>query len=339
MLISILAPLVMFGIIVFVHEGGHFVCAKLTGMRVDEFAIGFGPVIWSKKKGETLYSLRLIPLGGFNKIAGMEPGTENDPGSFAGRPVWARLLVISAGSLMNILLAFFIFTGIIYHLGIQSLPERPIIGSVVSGSPAEAAGLADGDILLTIDGAKVETWTDIAKSLRGKQNRVVPITYERAGETRAISIIPQESEGRTVVGIMAKMDSRPVSLIEAVRLGVERSLFVTGAVFEGIRQMIAGASDDVAGPIGIARMAGTVAEVGWLQFLLFIAIISLNLGILNLFPIPMLDGGILILTIGEAITRRRLPPRALYYIQVVGVAILLGLFLLGTANDMTRLMK
>ena len=339
MLISILAPLVMFGIIVLVHEGGHFVCAKLTGMRVDEFAIGFGPVIWSKKRGETLYSLRLIPLGGFNKIAGMEPGTENDPGSFASRPVWARLLVISAGSLMNILLAFFIFTGIIYHLGIQSLPERPIIGSVVSGSPAEAAGLADGDILLTIDGAKVETWTDIAKTLSGKQHRVVPITYERAGETRAISLIPQENEGRTVVGIMAKMDSRPVSLIEAVSLGVERSLFVTAAVFEGIRQMLSGASEDIAGPIGIARMAGTVAEVGWMQFLLFIAIISLNLGLLNLFPIPMLDGGLLILTLCEAITRRRLPERALYYIQVVGVAILLGLFLLGTANDMTRLMK
>ena len=339
MLISVLAPLVMFGIIVLVHEGGHFVCAKLTGMRVDEFAVGFGPVLWSKKCGETLYSLRLIPLGGFNKIAGMEPGTEHDPRSFSARPVWARLLVISAGSLMNILLAFFIFTGIIYHLGIQSLPERPIIGSVVSGSPAEAAGLTDGDILLTIDGVKVETWTDIAGCLRGKENRVVPVTYERAGEIHAISLIPQESEGRTVVGIMAKMDSRPVSLAEAAGLGVERSLFVTGAVFEGIRQMISGASEDIAGPIGIARMAGTVAEVGWMQFLLFIAIISLNLGLLNLFPIPMLDGGILLLTICEAIARRRLPERALYYIQMVGVAILLGLFLLGTSNDLTRLLK
>ncbi len=339
MLISVLAPLVMFGIIVLVHEGGHFVCAKLTGMRVDEFAIGFGPAIWSKKRGETLYSLRLIPLGGFNKIAGMEPGTEKAPGSFASRPIWARLLVISAGSLMNILLALFLFIGVTYHLGIQSLPERPAIGSVVSGSPAEAAGLTDGDILLTIDGAKVETWTDIAKTLQGKQNRVVPITYERAGETHAASLIPQESEGRTVVGIMAKMDSRPVTFSEAVAIGIDRSIFVTVAVFDGIRQMLTGASDDIAGPIGIARMAGTVAEVGWVQFLLFIAIISLNLGLLNLFPIPMLDGGLLILTIAEALIGRRLPERALYYIQMTGVAILFALFLLGTANDMTRFMK
>ena len=340
MLISVLAPVLVFGIIVLVHEGGHFAAAKLTGMRVDEFAIGFGPVIWSKKYGETLYSLRLIPLGGFNKIAGMEAGDAKVPRSFAGKPVWARLLVICAGSFMNILLAFAIFTGITYSLGIQSLPDRPVIGSVISDSPAERAGLTDGDILLTIDGKPVSQWTDIARELKDKANRVVPITYERAGETKAISLIPQESEGRTIVGIMAKMNRKPVSFGEAFVIGTKQSLFVTGAVFDGIVQMVTGrATEDVAGPLGIARMAGTVAEVGFLQFLLFIGIISLNLGLLNLFPIPMLDGGILFLTIAEALVGRKLPEPALYYIQMAGIAILLGLFLLGTMNDITRMMK
>ncbi len=337
---TVLAPILVFGIIVLVHEGGHFAAAKLTGMRVDEFAIGFGPVIWSKQYGETLYSIRIIPLGGFNKIAGMEPDAEALPRSFAGKPVWARLLVICAGSFMNLLLAFAIFTGITYSMGIQSLPDRPVIGSVISDSPAARAGLAAGDILLTIDGEPVSQWTDIAGKLKDKANRVVPITYERAGEEKAISLIPQESEGRTMVGIMAKMESRPVSLSEAFIIGTERSIFVTRAVFDGIVQMVTGrATEDVAGPLGIARMAGTVAGVGFLQFLLFIGIISLNLGLLNLFPIPMLDGGILFLTVAEALVGRKLPERALYYIQMVGIAILLGLFLLGTMNDITRMMK
>jgi regulator of sigma E protease len=340
MLMSILAPIVVFGIIVLVHEGGHFAAAKLTGMRVDEFAIGFGPAIWSKKVGETLYSLRLIPLGGYNKIAGMEANEADMPRSFASKPVWVRLFVISAGSLMNILLAFCIFTGITYSLGVQSYPDRPIIGSVIAGSPAERAGLTAGDILLTIDGKPVENWMDISENLKDKASRIVPVTYERAGEIKEISLIPQESEGRTVVGIMAKMDSRPISLGEAFVIGTERSLFVTRAVLEGIAQMVTGAAtEDISGPIGIARMAGSVAEIGFLQFLLFIGLISLNLGLLNLFPIPLLDGGLLVLTLCEAIIRRQLPERALYYIQAIGIAILVGLFLLGTMNDMTRMMK
>lgn len=340
MLMSILAPILVFGIIVLIHEGGHFITAKLTGMKVEEFAVGFGPKLWSCRRGETEYSLRLFPLGGFNKIMGMAPGESTDPRAFTERPVWARLIVICAGSFMNILSAFIIFTGLFLAIGVQSFPNTPVVGTVLPDSPAAASGVRPGDRVVRVDDVSIEQWTDLADAFAPRANRVVSLTLEREGEPRTVSIIPEANrEGRAVVGITPAMDSQPVGLGEALALGADRCLFVLNTVIVGLGAIVTGQSTDVSGPIGVARMAGTVAEVGLVQFLLFIAILSLNLGLLNLFPIPLLDGGLLFLTLGEALFRRKLPDRALYYIQAVGITILVGMFLFATFNDLSALSR
>lgn len=338
MMMTILAPIVVFGLIVLIHEGGHFLTAKLTGMKVEEFAVGFGPQLWSRRRGETLYSLRLFPLGGFNKIMGMAPGESTNPRAFTERPVWQRLLVISAGSLMNILSAFLIFAGLFLAVGVQSFPNTPVIGSVMAGSPAAAAGMQAGDRILAIDGNPVDHWVDMAELLGQRGSHVVSVSLERDGAEKTLSVIPEDQgNGRAMVGITPYMESRSVGIGEALLLGADRCVFVMQAVFAGLSAVVSGQSADVSGPIGVARMAGTVAEVGAVQFLLFIAILSLNLGIMNLFPIPLLDGGLLFLTLGEAILGKKLPERALYYIQTIGITILVGLFLFATYNDLSAL--
>ncbi len=337
---DIIAPIIVFGLIVLIHEGGHFVTAKLTGMKVEEFAVGFGPKIWSKQIGETIYSLRAFPLGGFNKIMGMMPGESTDPRAFTERPIWARLIVISAGSFMNIFSAFLIFVGIFLAIGVQSFPNRPEVGGVMSNSPAASVGIQPGDTIVSIEGQPVEKWTDMAALLGKEAKRIVPLEIRRDGEVRKISVIPEESEdGRAVIGITPALESHPVTIGEALYLGADRSVLVVKMVFQGLAAALTGESKDVSGPIGIARMAGNVADAGMLQFFLFIAIISLNLGIMNLFPIPLLDGGLFFLTLGEAIFRRKLSGQVLYYIQTVGITILVAMFLYGTMNDISSLMK
>lgn len=192
MMMTILAPIVVFGLIVLIHEGGHFLTAKLTGMKVEEFAVGFGPKLWSRRRGETLYSLRLFPLGGFNKIMGMAPGESTDPRAFTERPVWQRLLVISAGSLMNILSAFLIFAGLFLAVGVQSFPNTPVIGSVMAGSPAATAGMQAGDRILAIDGNPVDHWVDMAELLGQRGSHVVSVSLERDGTEKTLSVIPED---------------------------------------------------------------------------------------------------------------------------------------------------
>lgn len=340
MLISILAPIIVFGVIVLVHEGGHFVTAKLTGMKVEEFAVGIGPRIWSWRMGETVYSVRLFPLGGFNRIMGMDPDESGDPRAFCKRPVWQKLVVVSAGSFMNILLAFLIFCGIFMTTGIQTFPNRPEIGQVMADSPAQAAGLLKGDKIISVDSTAIAEWTDLAKTWGDKPGRLISLTVERGGETHVATVIPRDNgEGRSIIGVTPALDTHPVGPVEAIILGADRSWAIVKAVFGGMAAAMTGESANVSGPIGVARLAGTAAGVGAVPFFLLIAVLSLNLGILNLFPIPLLDGGILFLTIGEALFRRRLSKSVLYYIQAVGMAILCGLFLLATAQDLSALMK
>ena len=343
MTLSLLAPFIVFGVIVLVHEGGHFLTAKWTGMKVEEFAIGFGPRLFSFKKGETVYSLRLFPLGGFNRIMGMDPplpGERRDPRAFSERPVWQKLLVISAGSLTNIVMAFLIFCSVFWVMGVQSFPDRPEIGRVIPGMPAEMAGLLPGDRILSVDGKAIGKWTDLRGVWGNKPGRILPMTIERDGVTKEVTIIPRDNgEGQALVGVTAALDSRPISAAEAVRLGAGESLAVVQSVFLGIASAVTGGQAEVSGPIGVARMAGVVAEVGPAQFFLFIAILSLNLGIMNLFPVPLLDGGLFFLILGEALFRRRLSGRVLHYIQAVGITILLALFIFATMNDISALMK
>nr|WP_302708851.1 RIP metalloprotease RseP [uncultured Dialister sp.] len=341
MLVNILAPIFVFAVIVLIHEGGHFITAKLTGMRVDEFAVGFGPKLGSLKKGETLYSLRAIPLGGFNRIAGMDSSDKtDDPRAFVNRPVWARLLVIAAGSVSNVLLAFFIFVGGFLYAGYQTFPNLPVVGGVLAGTSAEKQGIEAGDKILSVAGKEVSTWTDIGKITKDLDTRIVPVKVSHEGEEKTLTIMMTDGEGgRPIIGISPYLEHHQVGVGEAFLMGGERCVFLLKMMVTGLADMITGHEADVAGPIGVARMSAQVADTGFLSLLLFIALLSLNLGFLNLLPIPLLDGGVLILTLIEGLSGRELPEKALYYIQTVGVTILLGLFLFAMCNDINGLLK
>lgn len=340
MILSILAPIFVFAVIVLIHEGGHFLTAKLTGMKVEEFSVGFGPKLGSVRKGETEYSLRAIPLGGFNRILGMDASESDDPRAFSHRPVWARLLVISAGSIFNVLLAIVIFWGAFMISGYQTFPNEPVVGTVLKGTSADKEGISPGDRILSVDGKAVGTWTDIGKTTSSLDKRIIPVTIEHNGEEKTLTILLQNNEeGRPIIGISPKLETHKAGFFKALSMSLDRCGYLLKMMVVGLYQMISGHEADVAGPIGVARMSAQVADTGILPLFLFIALLSLNLGFLNLLPIPLLDGGVLVMTIIEGIRGKELPEKALYYIQAVGISILLGLFIFAMCNDIRGLMK
>lgn len=337
---TLLAAVFVFAVIVLIHEFGHFITAKLVHMKVLEFSVGFGPKLCSVRKGETMYSLRILPLGGFNRIQGMSRSEARGPRDFINRPVWQRLIVIAAGSVFNFLLAYFLMAGILYHTGIQSFPNEPVIGNVLAGSPAQNAGLDAGDRIISIDGQPVAKWTDISPLIPQAPHSPVNVEVERNQEHFYVSLIPEEKEGRAVMGIAPYIETKSITPVQAFVISGQRFWLLVKAVFQGLASMVTGQNlDDVAGPVGIARMAGTVAENGIIPLLLFVAFLSLNLGLLNLLPIPLLDGGILLFTLIEGITGRELPEKAMSYINMIGIFILGALFVFAMTNDISSLFK
>lgn len=338
MLITILGAVFVFGVIVMIHELGHFLTAKACGMRVDEFAIGIGPNVIQKQKGETLYSIRLLPLGGFNKIAGMDPSEDVGERGFNNKPVWQRFIVIAAGATFNFLLAIVIYFCIFAFHGTTVPSHEPVIGDTFAGNPAAEAGIQQGDRILTINGQSIQEWKDITQSLQGHSNHVVSVTLDRKGEIISTTVIPRESGDRAVIGINPLMDVKQYGIGESAVYAVTHTGSTIMEMLQGLWNIVTGHSKgDVAGPIGVAQMAGQVAQHGFISLLLFTALLSLNLGVINLLPIPVLDGGHLVLLILEGITGRKLPEKALQYIQMTGVGLLLLVFVYSTFQDILRL--
>lgn len=338
MLITILGAVFVFGVIVMIHELGHFLTAKACGMRVDEFAIGIGPNVIQKQKGETLYSIRLLPLGGFNKIAGMDPSEDVGERGFNNKPVWKRFVVIAAGATFNFLLAIVIYFCIFAFHGTTVPSHEPVIGDTFAGNPAAEAGIQQGDRILTINGESIQEWKDISQSLQGHSNHVVSVTLDRKGEIISTTVIPRESGDRAVIGINPVMDVKQYGIGESAVYAVTHTGSTIMEMLQGLWNIVTGHSKgDVAGPIGVAQMAGQVAQHGFISLLLFTALLSLNLGVINLLPIPVLDGGHLVLLILEGITGRKLPEKALQYIQMTGVGLLLLVFVYSTFQDILRL--
>ncbi|MCR5175285.1 MAG: RIP metalloprotease RseP [Anaerovibrio sp.] len=343
MLLTIISAIFVFGLLVLVHELGHFITAKMTNMRVDEFAIGFGPKLIGWKKGETLYAIRAIPLGGFNRIAGMDlDEDENDAGdrAYFRRPIWARMIVILAGSCMNFLLPVILFFLIFFFSGVQSPNPEPVIGGIMDGRPAASAGLMAGDRILAINGQEITQWSDISDHFKDSAGKPFEITYSRDGETGSSTIIPVEdpTSKRAVIGIQGSLLTQEVSLGEAAALAVDKTWFIFKTMLGALAMIFTqeGASAEISGPIGVAQMAGEVAQHGFIPLLNFAAFLSLNLGIVNLLPVPALDGGHFVTLVIEAVRGKQMSKRAMYYIQVTGVVILMSLMIFATFNDVTR---
>ena len=342
MILTIAAAVFVFGLLVLVHEFGHFITAKMTGMRVDEFAIGFGPKLISRKHGETVYSLRAIPLGGFNDIAGMDPdnNTAGERG-FCAKPVLSRMVVILAGATMNFVLPILLFFVIFAALGEMKPSTEPVIGEIIPGLSAEKAGLKANDRILSVDGQTVTTWKDFTDKLKDvSEGQNVLIEYERGNEVGEATVSPQfdSRAKRTLVGVQSSVAYEEKTVPEAFTLAVDHTKEITVAMLEAIVGLFKepGQTEHLAGPIGIVQMSGQVAERGFIPLLNFAALLSINLGIVNLLPVPVLDGGHFVNLFIEAVRGKPLGSKAVAYTQRVGIALLLMLMIFATKNDLVR---
>ena len=337
--ITILATIFVFSLIIFVHELGHFATAKWAGMQVDEFAIGFGPKIWSVRRGETEYSLRAVPLGGFNRIAGMSEDETLNERSFLSKSVTKRLIVIAAGGIMNFVLAIVLLWGLFFAVGTITVSPEAVVGSTIAGSPAARSGLEAGDRIVRIGNTDISRWSDISQAVAPYSHDVVTVEIERDGQRQGVEMVPEidSTSKKAMLGVMPLTTKESHGFLESGAMAVQRTGRICRLMLVGLYQMVTGEEKaEVAGPIGVAQLAGQVAASGFANLLMFTAFLSLNLGILNLLPVPLLDGGYIILLILEGITRRRMPKRALYYIQVTGAVLLGSLFLFAMFQDISR---
>lgn len=338
-MLTVLAAIFVFGILITVHEFGHFIVAKLTGMKVEEFAIGFGPCIYQTKDGDTEYSLRLIPLGGYNKIAGMDPEDEPCEDGFNSKSIPARMAVILAGVFMNFLLPIILFTGIYMVEGQDKIDDAPVLGKVVEFSSAERAGLKVGDKILTINDKIINDWRSVVTTLRENGEKEVSLKVEREGKELNFTMTPKYDTElkRPLIGISPRITHESVGPIDAFKMAVQYTVYVIEYMLDSLKEIISGkAAADVAGPIGVAQVAGKMAEKGLRPLFGFVALMSVNLGVVNLLPLPALDGGHFILLIVEALRGKPLSPVWMTRIQYVGISLILAITIFSTFRDIAR---
>jgi regulator of sigma E protease len=338
----------VFGLLIFIHELGHFSVAKLYGIRVHEFALGFGPVLAGLQRGETRYNLRIIPLGGFVRMAGMEEGDGDDPQGFNRKPVFARALVIFAGPLMNFVLAAALFAGSMYFVGtvrdnavlgdlLQSCPVMVGGASVSQPCPAQAGGLLAGDVIQRINNTPVSNWMDIQDAV--KKSAGTPITFVvlRGVEVKSIRVEPLFSEERWMVGIQPSNNRTPLPLGQSIVQGVGMTGTMFVAMLKGIVAMVSGTmKPELAGPIGITKTIASTASQGLDSLITLTAFLSINLGLFNLLPIPALDGSRLVFMIVEGIRGRRVDPHRENMVHFVGFLLLIGLMVVITYGEVIR---
>jgi regulator of sigma E protease len=349
-MISVLAAIVVLGVLIFVHELGHFLFAKLFGVGVEKFSLGFGAKLVGFKKGETEYLLSAFPLGGYVKMVGEGGDTElseqDKTRSFAAKPPLQRIAIVAAGPVFNLLFAWLIFI-VLYSIGVPSVTSK--IGDVTKDKPAALAGIMAGDVVTAIDGKPLSRWDELASSIAGSGGKPLEIQVRRGGELVTVRVIPETRKGKNLFGETVTSPAIGVvsageevidhyGPIEAVVKGTEQTGNVIRLTVLSLVKLVERAIplDTVGGPIMIAKMAGQQAAAGGVSFLAFMALLSVNLGILNLLPVPILDGGHLFFFSWEIIFRKPLGMKAREMAQQVGLALLIGLMVLAFYNDIVR---
>lgn len=342
-MLTALAVIVIFGMLVSVHELGHFVVAKMAGIRVDEYAIGFGPALLRFQGRETLYALRAVPLGGYCRLAGMEPGEgREDLGGrgFNQRPLWQRALVILAGPAMNLVLAGVLYVIVFGPVGIPSPTTQ--VATALRGYPAYSAGIRPGDRILAVDHRRVTTWTELQTSILAHDHAPITVTVAHGGHVRTVTVAARYDPAahERIIGIEPVMKPTHLPIVSAMGAGVVQTIQLTGLWFSELGRLFVGHGHlDVTGPVGIAVMVGQAVQQGWVSLLLLAAALSANLGLFNILPIPVLDGSKLLLMGMEAIRHRPLDAAKENLINMVGFMVLLAFVLFVTYHDLLRLMS
>ncbi len=385
---KIFIALLVLSVLVFIHELGHFLFAKWNKVTVLEFAVGFGPVIWQKKVATTNYALRLIPLGGYVRMAGddynkyyKEEGDdfnkeERDPFSiepvstvekavledrskwFFEKGILARSSIVFAGPLFNFILAWVLIFSVYMIFGASKPSNEPKIGEIIPGYPAEEAGIKVGDVIKTIDGQKIVTWENLVENIKlAKENPVkVELTREENGSQKelALTLTPKiestemqlvsgekNPKVRYLIGIQASFDKEQVGLIDAIKASTFQVYYTSWISLKSVWYLASGAisAKHIGGPITIVQETVKSSEKGMERLMMFVSFISISLAVLNLLPIPVLDGGHLLLFLLEAIKGGRLNKKFLDYANHFGLFLLLSLMIFAIGNDLFRLVN
>jgi regulator of sigma E protease len=354
-LTTIVATAVVLGILVFVHELGHFILAKRLGVGILKFSLGFGPKLIGKKIGETDYQIAVFPLGGFVKPLGEDPHEEikeeDRHRSLWAQPVWKRALIVSAGPFFNFFLAAALFSSINLIAGMPSLPAvSPVVEEVSSGYPAEKAGLKKGDLILSVDGKDISSWEELQSAVMNSQGKPLSLKVKRDGKILEFNVTPapfteKNLFGEKILTFKIGVSHAPVGVVYkkvgplvAVGNGFAQTWRVIELTVVGIVKIIERVipAKEIGSPIMIAKMAGEQARRGLLSLAIFTAIISINLGVINLFPIPVLDGGHLLFLGVEAVLRRPVSLRKMEIAQQIGLIFIILLMLFAIRNDLVR---
>lgn len=340
---GIILAILVFGFVVFFHELGHFLLAKKNDILVEEFCIGMGPKLWGFQKGETEYALRLLPIGGACMMGEDDIETEDKRG-FNNKSVWTRMAVIVAGPVFNFILAFLFSVIVISYTGY----DAPVAGQIVSGSAAEEAGLQEGDLIKKINGERMHLFREISFYNQIHQGETAEITYERDGKTHTATLEPKQDAETGVyymgIGVSAYQDG---NMLENVKYGWHLMNYWIGSTIDSLKMLVTGqvGMDSLAGPVGIVNVVQDVyqeaspggALLVALNMINFMTLLSANLGVMNLLPIPALDGGRLVFLIVEAIRGKRIPPEKEGIVHMAGFALLMVLMVFTFYNDITRI--
>ncbi len=336
--------LVVLGVLVTFHELGHFIAARLVGVHIHEFGVGFGPVIFSKRINGTLFSLRLIPVGGFNRFAGEEgPDKEEDETvppekMLSAQSPGRRAFVVMGGPFLNLLVAAISFFAVFSLVGIGQATTT--IAEVMPGYPAEAAGLHPGDKVLSVDGQSTPTWEDMVLRIQAKSGVPISVGVERSGSTLDFQMVPIQVNGVGVIGVRPSAVILRTGALKGLAEGVKETFAVSVAWIKGIFGMIVGSvPPDVTGPIGITQLLGEAARLGLGQLLYITGIFSANLALFNLMPFPALDGSRLVFCAVEAVRGKPIAPEKESFVHFLGFFILMALFVFVTYKDIIRLVR
>ena len=335
-MLTVISAVLVFLVLVLVHEFGHFITAKLCGVTVHEFAIGMGPAIFKKEYKGTLYSLRIIPIGGYCAMEG-EDAESDDEGSFGKKKPWQRLLILVSGAFMNLLLGLILMCCVMFSTNSNYVSVNTI-SQVMAGSAAEEVGIQVGDKITKINSADVETYTELKFELSRYKGGSVDIEYIRNGEKGKVSLVPKkEADGKYYMGIKPKVE--PLDFGGRIYHAWNYSLFYGKAILVSLFDLVTGnvGMEAMSGPVGIVSEIGKSAKMGWESLFGLAALITINLGLFNLLPLPALDGGRVLFIFAEIITRKKIPADKEGLIHLIGFVLLIGLMLFATWQDIVRL--
>ncbi len=340
-IVTIIGAILIFSVIIFVHELGHFLAARIFGVTVHEFAIGMGPVLWKKQGKRTLYSVRAIPMGGFCQMEGEDSESE-DAGAFRNKKPWKRLMILAAGAAMNLALGFVVVLVLVASSAITNGGIASTVVETVLPESSAAEFLQPGDKITQINSETVHIMRDLSFALSQNGGKEATITVERDNERFTKTFTPMETtyeDGSKGYLVGFNVAVKPASIGSIIHEAFFQTVWMVKLVFVSLGMLIRGQAgiNDLSGPVGVVSTMSAVAQAGWLDFLFFAAFLAVNIGVMNLLPLPALDGGRIFFTLIEMIFRKPIPPEKEGWVHAAGFVLLILLMVYVTFQDIVRL--